>query len=156
MTRSGGRAARSQKQWQLAFFFIRASVPGGHMGKLFDSCAVHLTHMLAATRFSLQGLRAAFRNELAFRQVVYLSAAGIPLAAVIADCWPEAVLLVLPFFLSLIVELLNTAVENTVNRISLERHPLAKIAKDTASAAQFMAQVFIFVTWGTYLIYKWF
>lgn len=126
------------------------------MGKVFDSCAVHLTHMLAATRYSLQGLRAAFRHELAFRQIVFLSAAGIPLAAVMADTWAEAVLLILPFFLSLIVELLNTAVENTVNRISLERHPLAKIAKDTASAAQFMAQVFIFLTWGSYLLAKWF
>lgn len=112
--------------------------------------------MLAATRFSLQGLRAAFGHELAFRQIVFLSAAGMPLAAVIADTWAEAVLLVLPFFLSLIVELLNTAIENTVNRISLERHPLAKIAKDTASAAQFVAQLFIAVTWGSYLLVKWF
>lgn len=126
------------------------------MGKFFDSCAVHFAHMLAAARFSLQGFRAAFSNELAFRQIVFLSAAGIPLSAVIADTWADAVLLMLPFFLSLIVELLNTAIEKTVDRISSERHPLAKIAKDTASAAQFLAQVFILATWGTYLLDKWF
>ena len=124
------------------------------MGKFFASCSAHLSHMLAATRFSLAGFSAAFRHELAFRQIVFLSAIGIPLAALLADTWAEAVLLMLPLFLSLMVELLNTAIEKTIDRISPERHPLAKIAKDTGSAAQFTAQIFIAVVWGGYVICK--
>lgn len=124
------------------------------MGKFLASCSVHLRHMAAATRFSLAGFCAAFRQELAFRQIVFLSAAGIPLAVALADSWTEGVLLVLPFFLSLTVELLNTAVEKTVDRISPELHPLSKIAKDTGSAAQFVAQLFIAVVWGSFLIAK--
>lgn len=126
------------------------------MGKLFTSLRLHLRHMRAAIGFSLAGLAAAFRTELAFRQIVYLSAIGIPLAGVLAESWAEAMLLILPFFLSLIIELLNTAIEKTVDRISSERHPLAKFAKDAGSAAQFMAQLFILVTWGSYLLSKWF
>lgn len=126
------------------------------MGKFSASCSVHLRHMAAATGFSLAGLAAAFRTELAFRQIVYLSAIGIPLAVVLAESWAQAMLLILPFFLSLIIELLNTAIEKTVDRISSERHPLAKFAKDVGSAAQFMAQLFILVTWGSYLLSKWF
>lgn len=124
------------------------------MGKLFTSVTAHFRHMLAATRFSLAGLSAAFRNELAFRQIVFLSALGIPLGAVLADSWAEAVLLILPFFLSLMVELLNTGIEKTVDRISPERHPLAKFAKDTGSAAQFMAQLFLALVWVSYLACK--
>lgn len=124
------------------------------MGKLFTSCRLHLRHMLAATGFSVAGLVAAFRNELAFRQIVCLSALGIPLAALLAESWAEAVLLSLPLFLSLIVELLNTAIEKTVDRISLERHPLARFAKDAGSAAQFMAQLFIAGVWLSYLVWK--
>lgn len=126
------------------------------MGKLFTSCRTHLRHMRAATGFSLAGLSSVFRTELAFRQIVFLSAIGIPLAFVVAESWAQAMLLILPFFLSLIVELLNTAIEKTVDRISLERHPFAKVAKDAGSAAQFMAQLFILVTWGSCILCKWF
>ena len=125
------------------------------MGKLSTSCRLHLRHALAATGYSLAGLVASFRTELAFRQIVYLSAIGIPLSVVLAESWAEAALLILPFFLSLIVELLNTAIEKTVDRISPERHPLAKFAKDAGSAAQFMAQLFILVIWGSWLLNKW-
>lgn len=110
--------------------------------------------MVAASKYSWAGFSAAFNNEIAFRQIVCVSVIGICCGVCIADGWQDRILLVLPFFFAMMVELLNTAIEATVNRISLEKHPLAKIAKDTASAAQFTAQLFIAVVWGSYLVSK--
>lgn len=122
------------------------------MKKILEACSAQAAHMVAATKFSLAGLRAAFTNEIAFRQIVFASAAGVCLACVLAGDWLEWVVLVLPLFLAMMVELLNTAVEAVVDRISPEKHPLAKIAKDTASAAQFTAQGLILLVWGSYLL----
>lgn len=66
--------------------------------------------------------------------------------------WTESVLLAVPLVLCLLVELLNSAIENVVDRISLEWHPLAKKAKDMGSAAQFTAQLFLAAVWGGYLL----
>ena len=60
--------------------------------------------------------------------------------------------LAVPLVLCLLVELLNSAIENVVDRISLEWHPLAKKAKDMGSAAQFTAQLFLAAVWATYLL----
>lgn len=59
-------------------------------------------------------------------------------------------LLALPLVICLLVELLNSAIENAIDRISLEKHPLSKKAKDMGSAAQFLAQTFLVGTWATY------
>ena len=113
-----------------------------------------LTRLLNATRYSFSGYRAAWRDEEAFRQIAILSAVGIPSAFFFGEDWGERILLALPCVLCVLVELLNSAIENIVDRVSTEWHPLSKKAKDMGSAAQFTAQVFLTVVWGSWLIGK--
>jgi diacylglycerol kinase (ATP) len=94
-----------------------------------------LARVFRATGHSAAGLRAAYRGESAFRQEFWLAAVLIPAAFWLGrDAWQIA-LLVAVTLLVLIVELLNSAVEAVVDRISLELHPLSKLAKDYGSAA---------------------
>lgn len=111
-------------------------------------------HIICATRYSIAGLTAAFRDEMAFRQICLLCLAGAPCAFFFADGWMEAMLLIFPLALSVIVELLNTAVESVVDRISKELNPLSKKAKDTASAAQFCTQILCLVVWTSFIARK--
>lgn len=113
-----------------------------------------LVRLINASRYSWDGFRATWRDEEAFRQIVVLACVGFPLALVLARTWVECVLLFLPLVLCIIVELLNTAIENVVDRISLEKHELSKKAKDMGSAAQFTAQMFLLFTWLGYGIYR--
>lgn len=106
-----------------------------------------LVRLLNATRYSLAGYKAAWQDEEAFRQICLLAVIGLPLACWLGRDWTESVLLAVP-----LVELLNSAIENVVDRISLEWHPLAKKAKDMGSAAQFTAQLFLAAVWGGYLL----
>ena len=110
-----------------------------------------LVRLLNATRYSLAGYKAAWQDEEAFRQIVLLAVAGMPLACWLGESWSERIVLVLPLVICLLVELLNSAIENVVDRISLEWHPLAKKAKDMGSAAQFTAQLFLAAVWGGYV-----
>ena len=80
--------------------------------------------------YSLAGLRAAWRDEAAFRQEIMLAAVLVPLAFFLASDRISLVLMVGCVLLVLVVELLNTAIEAAINRISTEIHPLAKKAKD--------------------------
>lgn len=107
-----------------------------------------LVRLLNATRYSLAGYKAAWQDEEAFRQICLLAVIGLPLACRLGRDWAESVLLAVPLVLCLLVELLNSAIENVVDRISLEWHPLAKKAKDMGSAAQFTAQLFLAAVWG--------
>lgn len=107
-----------------------------------------LVRLLNATRYSLAGYKAAWQDEEAFRQICLLAVIGLPLACRLGRGWAESVLLAVPLVLCLLVELLNSAIENVVDRISLEWHPLAKKAKDMGSAAQFTAQLFLAAVWG--------
>jgi diacylglycerol kinase (ATP) len=94
-----------------------------------------MARVLRATGHSAAGLRAAYQGESAFRQEFWLAAILIPAAFWLGrDAWQIA-LLVAVTLLVLIVELLNSAVEAVVDRISLELHPLSKLAKDYGSAA---------------------
>ena len=96
---------------------------------------------------SLDGLRAAFRHEDAFRQEVFLAALLIPAALFMPVAGTGKALMVASVLLVLIVELLNSAIEAAVDRISLEHHPLSKNAKDFGSAAVFLACGLAAVTW---------
>jgi diacylglycerol kinase (ATP) len=105
-----------------------------------------------ATGYSLAGLRAAFTGEAAFRQLLALSAVLIPLACVLDVSALERAVLLLVIFVALIVELLNSAIEAVVDRISLELHPLSKQAKDMGSAAQMISLLMILTVWLVILI----
>jgi diacylglycerol kinase (ATP) len=97
--------------------------------------------------YSLEGLRAAFRHEDAFRQEVLLAALLIPTVFFLPASGLGKALMIGAVLLVLIVELLNSAVEAAVDRISLENHQLAKRAKDIGSAAVFIALVNVPVVW---------
>jgi diacylglycerol kinase (ATP) len=94
-----------------------------------------LRRILSATRNSLDGFNAAIRHEDAFRQELIAAGVFVPLALWLGANGFERALLVASVLLVLIVELLNSAVEATVDRISFENHQLAKRAKDIGSAA---------------------
>ncbi|MEX2149370.1 MAG: diacylglycerol kinase [Steroidobacteraceae bacterium] len=94
-----------------------------------------------------RGLRAAWRDEAAFRQECALAAVVVPLGLWLGDNGVERALLAGPMFIVLAVELVNSALEATVDRIGLERHPLSGIAKELGSAAVFVAFVLLASNW---------
>ena len=98
-----------------------------------------LDRVVRATGYSLEGLRAAYRHESAFRQEFWLAMVLLPLALWVGRGWVETALLAGSVLLVLIVELLNSAVESAIDRISLDTHDLSKRAKDIGSAAVFLA-----------------
>ncbi|MDX1374891.1 MAG: diacylglycerol kinase [Burkholderiales bacterium] len=106
-----------------------------------------LRRMINATRYSLAGFAEAVRNEDAFRQELILVALLSPFALWLGDTGIERALLIGSLILVLIVELLNSAVEATVDRISLEDHRLAKRAKDFGSAAVMLSLVNAGLVW---------
>ena len=111
-----------------------------------------LKRIFNAGGYSLDGLRAAFTGEAAFRQLVLLNVILIPLSFFLHVSRVERALLIAVCLLALIVELLNSAVEAAIDRISLDRHPLSKNAKDMGSAAQFVALTMIALVWGVVLL----
>ncbi|AHF66443.1 MULTISPECIES: diacylglycerol kinase [Pseudomonas] len=111
-----------------------------------------LKRILNAAGYSFDGLSAAFKGEAAFRQLVLLNVVLIPLSFVINVSRGEHALLIAVCLLALIVELLNSAVEAAIDRISLDLHPLSKNAKDMGSAAQLVALSMIAVVWGVILL----
>ena len=103
--------------------------------------------LLNATRNSLAGLVEAVRHENAFRQELILAAIFLPLAFWVGDGAIERALLIGAVLLVLIVELLNSAIEATVDRISFENHRLAKRAKDLGSAAVLLSLATAAAVW---------
>ncbi len=103
--------------------------------------------LINATRYSFEGLAAAARHEDAFRQELVLAAILIPLGLWLGHDGVERALMVGSVLLVLVVELLNSAVEATVDRVSLEDHELAKRAKDIGSAAVMMSLATVAAVW---------
>lgn len=110
-----------------------------------------LTRLINAFRYSLDGFVAAYRHEDAFRQETLLAVVLIPLALFLPVTAIGKVLMIGSVLLVLIVELLNSAIEAVVDRVSLERHHLAKRAKDIGSAAVLLALINVVATWGLVL-----
>jgi diacylglycerol kinase (ATP) len=113
---------------------------------------VGLRRIWNAFHYSLAGLKAAYQNEDAFRQEVLLAAILIPVAVVLPASLIGKALMIGSVFLVLIVELLNSAVEAAVDRVSLENHQLAKRAKDIGSAAVMLSLINLGVIWALMLI----
>ena len=110
-----------------------------------------LKRIIQAFGYSLEGLKSAL-GEPAFRIEMIGAAIALPLAFLISDNGAELALLTGSIFLVLIVELLNTAIETAIDRISLEKHELSKIAKDIGSAAVLLslanaALIWLIVLW---------
>jgi diacylglycerol kinase (ATP) len=105
-----------------------------------------------AFTYSVAGTYAAFKHEDAFRQEVILSAVLIPLAIYLGETGIEQALMIASVLLVIIVELLNSSVEATVDRISVKRHKLSKRAKDIGSAAVFFSLINAAVIWFLILV----
>ena len=101
-----------------------------------------------AAGYSLDGLTAAWSGEAAFRQVCLLAAIGVAVMLWLPLPALSRMVLVFAHLFSIVVELLNSAVEAAVDHTSLDRHPLAKRAKDLGSAAQMVSLVIIASVWG--------
>jgi len=108
-----------------------------------------LDRIIHAAGYSWAGLKAAYTGESAFRQETWLCIIAAPLAFWLAKTWEQAALLLGSLLVVLIVELLNSAIEAVVDRVSFERHELSKRAKDIASAAVLMALVLAAGIWGS-------
>lgn len=111
-----------------------------------------LRHFINALRFSFQGLQSAFTRESAFRQELLLFAVVLPTGAWHSDSVGIFVALVCACLLVLTVELLNSGIEAAVDRIGLEHHDMAKLAKDYGSAAVMMSLCIVMAIWA-YIVF---
>lgn len=111
-----------------------------------------LQRVLKATAYSIDGLRAAWQHEDAFRQELLLAAVMIPAAVLLPVTLSEKVALIGVVVLVLIVELLNTGIEAAIDRDSLEINPLGKRAKDYGSAAVMLSLLLAGGTWAAILL----
>ncbi len=109
--------------------------------------AVGVKRIINAFFYSVDGLKATFKSETAFRQEVILAVVGIPLAFFLTTDRLEQAAMVGSLLLVLIVELLNSAIEAVVDRFGPEHHPLAKHAKDAGSAAVLLALILTGIVW---------
>jgi diacylglycerol kinase (ATP) len=112
-----------------------------------DKSTTGMPRIARAFASTARGFAAAWRGEAAFRQECLLAAAVVPLGLWLGEDGVERALLVGPMVLVLVVELLNSAIEATVDRIGAERHPLSGMAKELGSAAVFMAFVLLVLDW---------
>jgi diacylglycerol kinase (ATP) len=106
-----------------------------------------LDRVIRATGYSVAGLQSAYRGESAFRQEFWLAVLLLPIAFWLGRGWVEVVLLAGTVMIVLIVELLNSAIEAAIDRISFEIHDLSKRAKDIGSAAVFLSLLLCAGTW---------
>lgn len=106
-----------------------------------------IKRVINATGYSLKGLKATFTHEAAFRQELLLVVVLLPLSFYLGETGLERAIMIGSLLLVLIVELLNSAVESIVDRISDEPHELSGRAKDIGSAAVFVSLVNVVVVW---------
>lgn len=112
----------------------------------------NIVGVFRALGYSMAGLKAALIYERAFRQEAILFLILAPLGAWLGDTWVEKTLLVAVLFVVLIVELLNSAIEAVVDRISTEQNELSGRAKDIGSAAVFLSITLVVLVWSWILI----
>jgi diacylglycerol kinase (ATP) len=106
----------------------------------------------AAFFYSIEGFRTAWKSEHAFRQEMFLVVPGVIIALLLPVSALEKLALICVLILLLIVELINSAIEAVVDRVSLDRHPLSKNAKDFGSAAVFLALTIVTATWAVIVL----
>lgn len=110
-----------------------------------------LARLWNALGYSRDGIKAAWRNEAAFREEILLAAIAIPLAIFLGKTGVDRALLIGSIILILIVEILNSAIEAVVDKASPEKHELAKRAKDMGSAAVLFSLLNAAVVWACLL-----
>jgi diacylglycerol kinase (ATP) len=115
-----------------------------------------LKRIVSAMRYSIDGFQHAWRNEHAFRQELMVALPAAIVALVLKISAFEKLALIVVLGLVLLVELINAAIEAVVDRVSLERHPLSKAAKDLGSAAVALAIAMAASTWAVVLYNRFF
>ncbi len=118
---------------------------------VFHSRSLISRRLIDSSKNSLAGLRILWDEE-AFRVEAILIAPLLPLAIWLGDTAVEQALMIASLVVILIVEAINTAVEKTIDRISMEIHPLSGHAKDLGSSAVLMAIVLAVLVWGLILL----
>lgn len=118
-----------------------------HISNLFER------RIVRSLGFSLQGLRATFREEEAFRVEVVLGILLLPLGLYLGDTSVEKLLLAGSVMVVLIVEILNSAIESVVDRFGTEQHELSGRAKDQGSAAVFLSLLLLLLVWSVIIFF---
>jgi diacylglycerol kinase (ATP) len=121
-------------------------IPSDHPVSEFKSKS-GLKRIYTALGYSMAGFRTAWRGEHSFRQELFLVVIATVAALLLPVSAVEKLLLIAVFVLVLIVELINSAIEAVVDRVSLERNPLSKNAKDFGSAAVLLTLLLAAATW---------
>ena len=111
-----------------------------------------LKRLVNAFNYSIAGTLAAFKHEDAFRQEVLLAVVLTPVALYFGETAIDQALMISSLLFIIIVELLNSSIEATVDRISVKHHKLAKRAKDIGSAAVFFSLINAAVIWFLLLV----
>jgi diacylglycerol kinase (ATP) len=111
-----------------------------------------LRRLMNAFSYSIAGTLAAFKHEDAFRQEVFLAVVLTPVALYFGETAIDQALMISSLLFIIIVELLNSSIEATVDRISVKHHKLAKRAKDIGSAAVFFSLINATVIWFLLLV----
>ena len=107
--------------------------------------------IVKALGYSIDGVVSAWRTEAAFRQEAIIAAVLLPVACLLPVPLMHRALLIAGMLMVLMIELLNSSIEAAIDRTSLERHPLAKKAKDTGSAAVLFAVIITTLLWAAVL-----
>ena len=126
-----------------------------HLGSEFKGKR-GLQRILTASVNTMDGIKAAWQNENAFRQEIVVLVIGSVIALSLKISAFEKLVLIVVLVQVLVVELINSALEAVVDRISLERHPLSKVAKDLGSAAVALALGLATATWAVVLYNRYF
>ena len=111
-----------------------------------------IKRLINSVIYSIEGLVAVFKSEAAFRLELFLMLFLVPIAFMLDFTAVERILLITSLMLVIMAELMNTAIEVVVNRISAEKHELSKKAKDVGSAIVFVSLINAAVTWGIIII----
>lgn len=111
-----------------------------------------LRRIFSAILYSIDGLRSAWKNEHAFRQELVVVVVGVVIALILPVSAFEKLMMIAVLILILVVELINSAIEAVVDRVSLERHTLSKNAKDFGSAAVLLTCLIALATWAVILL----
>lgn len=107
--------------------------------------------LLNSAKWSFNGLRYAFNNDISFKLEIFLTIILSPLAVYVSENLNQLFFLLFSLYAILVVELINTAIESLVDRIGLEHNELSKNAKDVGSAAVFLTILFMFLVWSLVL-----
>ena len=116
---------------------------------VYRLCLKELRHIHKACACSYEGMKAAFKSEIAFRQDLNVCLGLFLLALVLPVPLVQKLLMIMSLFIIMIAELANTAIETTIDRISVEIHPLSKKAKDIGSSIVFLSFILMIVIYSS-------